>query len=713
MKVGDRLGRFELQRELGRGSHGVVFEATDVLLGERVAIKALQPWLAGDVTLRERFKRELVLTRRVSHPGVARLHDLHEENGILFISMQYVEGKSLSQILRAGLPSEERVIHILRGVCGALAAAHAEGVIHRDLKPANIMVTDQDKVIVLDFGIATATGVGQLTRPGEAMGSVPYVPPEVWEGGAATAMGDQYALGVTGFVCMTRELPYSGKTPLEVLDAIRSTSATIRARVADVDPELEAVILKAMARKVEDRHPTVADFDEALRLLAERRGFATKPPTGSSALEPPSGAVAVPPLQTPTPIPVSLPPLQPPEPSEPPEGGGPPAVQPTPEPASIDEGSAVGVAAMEHEANPAPAGHNSDDHAAAAAAFDDAASFNAAASSNAAAVAAVFHAAVAAVDAAAGLKAPTVQSPTTAITGEDLADAEDPLTVASAAVVLTAEPTIPATGFDAESAERTALVDRKRVAAAIAADEAAKTVAVPASLAAIMPAEDDEPIVPPSRGFLPMVIAGLAGVAVILVIIILARSSADDVARPAPPATPVAVPPVEASPPPPAEPPPPPSTDTSPPTGELTLDDLEAPPPPPDPAVSIPARLSTAALDAVVAAASKKGIRTGDVATLDAAVVRGRSAARAGDKDGLESATKAARIAADGTTIDKAFVSDKLARFNKAFDGVKNSDVKAKVQPIAREVLRHLSKGEWVEANQKLNIAFITMKKGR
>jgi serine/threonine-protein kinase len=179
MKVGDRLGRFELLRELGRGSHGVVFEATDVLLGERVAIKALQPWLAGDVTLRERFKRELVLTRRVSHPGVARLHDLHEENGILFISMQYVEGKSLSQILRAGLPSEERVIHILRGVCGALAAAHAEGVIHRDLKPANIMVTDVDKVIVLDFGIATATGVGQLTRPGEAMGSVPYVPPKI------------------------------------------------------------------------------------------------------------------------------------------------------------------------------------------------------------------------------------------------------------------------------------------------------------------------------------------------------------------------------------------------------------------------------------------------------------------------------------------------------------------------------------------------------
>jgi serine/threonine protein kinase len=131
LKIGDRLGRFELKTELGRGSHGVVFEAIDVLLNERVAIKCLHPWLSGDVTLRERFKRELVLTRRVSHPGVCRLHDLHEEDEVLFISMQHIDGKSLSQILRAALPTPDRVIQILRGVCSALSAAHARHAVER------------------------------------------------------------------------------------------------------------------------------------------------------------------------------------------------------------------------------------------------------------------------------------------------------------------------------------------------------------------------------------------------------------------------------------------------------------------------------------------------------------------------------------------------------------------------------------------------------
>jgi hypothetical protein len=317
--------------------------------------------------------------------------------------------------------------------------------------------------------------------------------------------------------------------------------------------------------------------------------------------------------------------------------------------------------------------------------------------------------------------------------------------VASAAVVLTADPTATvveagpdeapavemardATGFDSPSTERTDLVDRKRLAAAIAAGEAAEAAATAAAGAAIAPAnDDDEPVVPPSRGPLPKVIAALAAVAAILVVVVLTRGSgADEVAPPAPPAPPapvanvppappappVADPTATDPPPPPPAPAPPPGTD--PPTGELTLDDLDAPPPPPaDPTGPAPARLSTAGLDAAAAAASKKGIRTGDVAALDAAVARGRKAARAGDKAGLESATKAARAAVDGTVIDKPFVSDKLARFNKAFDGVKSPDVKAKVQPLAREVLKHVSKGEWAEANKKLNTAFGMMKKGR
>lgn len=284
LKAGERLGRFELLRELGRGSHGVVFEATDTLLNERVAIKALQPWLSGDPTLRERFKRELILTRRLAHPGVCRLFDLHEDGDAFFISMQFIEGRSLSSVIRDDAPGLNRIVRLLRGVCSALTAAHSQGVVHRDLKPANIMVDDNDHVVVLDFGIATATGVGQLTRPGQALGSVPYIAPEVWEGGAPTPLGDQYALGVIGFVAATGTLPYRGNNPLEVVDAIRAGAPTLRERWSEVDPGYEKIILRMIARDPAQRFKDVAVVDAAFAEL--RLGAGPAVPTAPDAPAP-------------------------------------------------------------------------------------------------------------------------------------------------------------------------------------------------------------------------------------------------------------------------------------------------------------------------------------------------------------------------------------------------------------------------------------------
>jgi len=202
IRVGDNLGRFHLDRELGRGSNGVVFEATDTLLRERVAIKLLHPWLSGNPEMRERFKRELVLTRRVNHEGICRLHDIHEDGDTFFITMQYIEGRTLSVVVRDdGILSPRRAVRVLRRLCIGLSAAHHAGVIHRDLKPGNIAVRSDDGVTILDFGIATAADVGHLTRPGQTVGSLRFIPPEVWEGKSGAAHRDNYAIGVRANAC--------------------------------------------------------------------------------------------------------------------------------------------------------------------------------------------------------------------------------------------------------------------------------------------------------------------------------------------------------------------------------------------------------------------------------------------------------------------------------------------------------------------------------
>ena len=283
-KVGERLGRFELLSEIGRGSHGVVFEALDTLLKEKVAIKTLH---SSDATLRERFKRELILTRRVAHPGVCRLHDLHEQDDLFFISMQLVEGRSLLRVLKDETPPLLRVLGLLRSICVALQAAHDQGVVHRDLKPANIMVDAKDSVVILDFGIATAAGVNQLTRPGQAVGSVPFIAPEVWDGETASAKSDQYAVGVIGFLAATRTLPFRGVNAIEVVDAVRGTAPTLRDRKPDIDAGFETVILKAMARTPAARFDNVKMLDEALESLQTGRWSPdATPPTVMSSPAP-------------------------------------------------------------------------------------------------------------------------------------------------------------------------------------------------------------------------------------------------------------------------------------------------------------------------------------------------------------------------------------------------------------------------------------------
>jgi serine/threonine protein kinase len=306
-KVGDKLGRFQLEREIGQGSHGVVFVARDTALDTPVAVKILHPWLTQDTAVRDRFKRELLLARRISHQGVCRLFDLHEEGDAFFITMEYVEGQTLLNILKnEGRLQPLRAIKILRGVCQGLAAAHTAGVIHRDLKPANIIVRAGDQPMILDFGTATAADVSRVTRPGTAVGSMRFIAPEIFTGVAPSWRTDLYSLGVVAYVTIAGKLPYNAASgAIEMLDMIKNQPPqrldTIQ---ADVPKGLADAIARSMDKNPDTRFQSVLELDAALgaveiQLEGPSSGdiarWAPAPPVGSAfAQQPSTGSQAAP-----------------------------------------------------------------------------------------------------------------------------------------------------------------------------------------------------------------------------------------------------------------------------------------------------------------------------------------------------------------------------------------------------------------------------------
>ena len=263
---GQRLGRFRLDAEIGQGSHGVVWLATDTALSSQVAIKILHPWLTDDVPVRERFKRELLLARRIAHPGICRLFDLHEEAGAFFITMDYIEGETLLGILkREGRLSPLRAVQILRGVCAALSAAHQAGVIHRDLKPANIIVKHGDQPMILDFGTATAQDVSRVTRPGTAVGSMRFIAPEIFTGTAPSACTDVYSLGVVAYVALAGRLPYDAAAGAgDMLEKIRNQEPTRLDIDINISAHLADVVARAMYRDPAARISSALRLAEAL-----------------------------------------------------------------------------------------------------------------------------------------------------------------------------------------------------------------------------------------------------------------------------------------------------------------------------------------------------------------------------------------------------------------------------------------------------------------
>ena len=239
-------GRYRIIGLLGRGGMGEVYRATDMMLGQSVALKFLPVEASSNPRLLERFHGEVRVARQVSHPNVCRVYDIGEIEGMPFISMEYVDGEDLAELLlRIGRLPYDKALETARKLCAGLAAAHERGVIHRDLKPQNIMMNKRGEVVIMDFGLAAIAD--QLSGDEVRNGTPAYMAPEQLKGSEVTAKSDIYSLGLVLYEIFTGKKPFDAKNVRQLLEMQESTDLpSMTSSVADIDPMVEKAIRRCL-----------------------------------------------------------------------------------------------------------------------------------------------------------------------------------------------------------------------------------------------------------------------------------------------------------------------------------------------------------------------------------------------------------------------------------------------------------------------------------
>ena len=268
--------RYEIHSVLGKGGMGIVYKAHDRELDDLVAIKTLRnEALSADSSLLDRFKQEIRLARRITHPNVLRIHDLGGWNGLKFLSMEFVKGLTLKQVLESGeiLPTSVG-LRIAKQVCAGLAAAHEAGVIHRDIKPQNIIIELTGGLKIMDFGIARLTEDGGMTTTRTVIGTPDYMSPEQVRGLPLDFRSDIYSTGVVLYEIFTGSLPFEGDSPLAVvLKHVNHAPPLPQSKNPWIDPKIATIILKCMEKEAVARFQSVPELYEALaRVTAGREG---------------------------------------------------------------------------------------------------------------------------------------------------------------------------------------------------------------------------------------------------------------------------------------------------------------------------------------------------------------------------------------------------------------------------------------------------------
>lgn len=259
-------GRYQIIARIARGGMATVYEATDSRLDRTVAIKVMHPGLAEDSAFVDRFRREARAAARLSHPNVVAVHDQGETSGLPYLVMEYVPGQTLRDVLRDHGPlTPEQALTIIEPVLNALAAAHDAGFIHRDIKPENILISDDGRIKVADFGLARAVTTMSATQ-GVLIGTVAYLSPEHVERGEADARSDVYGAGICLFEMLTGAVPFAADNPLTV--AYQHVNGDVPAPstlAPSIPAQVDAVVLDATRRNPDDRYPDCRAFADEVR----------------------------------------------------------------------------------------------------------------------------------------------------------------------------------------------------------------------------------------------------------------------------------------------------------------------------------------------------------------------------------------------------------------------------------------------------------------
>src|SRR5437588_5098791 len=281
MSISDTLidrvfdGRYRVIRKLGTGGMANVYLAEDQELGRRVAIKLLDERHAQDEQFVERFRREAESAAGPSHPNVVSIYDRGEAEGTYYIAMEYLEGKTLKELLVSRGPTPVRVaIDYTRQILSALEFAHRAGIVHRDIRPHNVIVAPDGRLKGTDFGIARS-GSSQMTEAGAIIGTAQYLSPEQAQGAPVHPSSDLYSVGVVLYEMLTGTVPFTGDTALEI--AMKHLNATPEppseqkrpAELGEVPHELDLVVLRALAKDPADRYQTAREMDADLARVAQ------------------------------------------------------------------------------------------------------------------------------------------------------------------------------------------------------------------------------------------------------------------------------------------------------------------------------------------------------------------------------------------------------------------------------------------------------------
>ena len=292
--TGRRIGHYRIDAVLGRGGMSVMYRATDVRLGRKVALKVMGENLTGDAEFRERFVDEARNTSAIDHPNVVPLYDFGEVDGLLYIAMRLVDGADLASLIKDGPMAPARAFALLGQVAEALDMLHGRGLVHLDVKPANVLVTNKESssehVYLADFGLTRRGATGHRTRSGDFLGSPTYAAPEHLRGQPVDGRTDEYALACVLFACLTGRPPFQGQVP-DVISGHLNKEVPAVSDLVDMPAGIDEVVRRGMAKEPDHRYPDCRGLINAARAVLTPVGTpdAARVAAGPSAGPHPTG----------------------------------------------------------------------------------------------------------------------------------------------------------------------------------------------------------------------------------------------------------------------------------------------------------------------------------------------------------------------------------------------------------------------------------------